>query len=420
MKRFHITIIFLIGMLILSACNSPAPAPTAAPTPAPTDQPIETPAPQPSQAQASPTAPGEKPVSNNGIELTIPAGLGSGANAEIVGEVPDSASGPGILPEPAYSKFALQGYPVTGSRLEPDVLVYPAQAYALVNASAADSIVKLNAIIAAPSAPLTDKAMPRVYHAEGVAMWSNMKAFAFPGVSGVRMLVATAEQVVVPVTQKSLYYRFYGLTTDGKYLIIVNLPVTAPFLQPDNSSAAPSDGVAFPGQSAQAPDFDAYYKKVADLLNAAETANTLSPSMSLMDAFVQSLKLNTAGIVLPTPQPTLTTQPTLTGQPGQTPTATPTINVSQLPARPSGLTYAYDCSSGDLQITLRWTDVANNEDGYRVYRDHVMLEELPVGASVYVDTVPRGAGSYLYSVVAFNFIGESYPVTILAKTPYCQ
>ena len=137
-----------------------------------------------------------------------------------------------------------------------------------------------------------------------------------------------------------------------------------------------------------------------------------------MDTLVQSLKLNSPGIVLPTPQPTPTTQPTLAEQITQT--ATPTVNVSQLPVPPSGLTYSYDCSSGDLQITLTWDDVANNEDGYRVYRDHVLVQELPTGTSIYVDTVPRGTGEYAYSVVAFNFAGESYPVRIVANTPHCQ
>jgi len=38
-------------------------------------------------------------------------------------------------------------------------------------------------------------------------------------------------------------------------------------------------------------------------------------------------------------------------------------------ASPGNLKYAYDCTSGAVQVSLSWVDKANNEDGYRVYRD---------------------------------------------------
>ena len=409
MKRNLLISFFSVLVVTLFALSACAPAATPAPTQAPADQPTETPAPQPPQVQASPTAPGGKLVSNNGVEFTVPVGLGADTASSIVPEVLAPEPVPGG--NPAYLQFKLQGYPLPGTQyLYAQVQVYDAKAYAADFAVGSLNSKALKALLAAPDMQLTWDVMPPSY----LLMASNMKLVSSADVRGVRMLSVHGNGSLL-VTNDDLSYQFHGLTTDGKFYVIVDLPVTAPFLQAHFDAPVPAGGVAVPQDGTGIP---AYMAQVSKLLNEAETAGALSPSITLMDTLVQSLKLNSAGIVLPTPQPTPTTQPTLAEQ--LTQTATPTVNVSQLPVPPSGLTYSYDCSSGDLQITLTWDDVANNEDGYRVYRDHVLVQELPAGTTIYVDTVPRGTGEYAYSVVAFNFAGESYPVRIVANTPHCQ
>ena len=62
-----------------------------------------------------------------------------------------------------------------------------------------------------------------------------------------------------------------------------------------------------------------YLAQVSKLLNDAEPAGNLSPSLTLMDELVQSLKVNSAEILLPAPLPTvipdLPALPTLTTAP---------------------------------------------------------------------------------------------------------
>lgn len=86
-------------------------------------------------------------------------------------------------------------------------------------------------------------------------------------------------------------------------------------------------------------------------------------------------------------------------------------------ARPGNFRYAYDCTTGQVKITLAWVDVPD-EDGYRVYRDGKQLEELPANATAYEDIAP-GSGKYLYTVAAYNAAGEN-AANVTAVTENCK
>jgi len=75
------------------------------------------------------------------------------------------------------------------------------------------------------------------------------------------------------------------------------------------------------------------------------------------------------------------------------------------PPRPIELSYKSSCEAGAGRIRLSWIDVANNEDGYRIYRNSRLLVELPANTDTVLDAVP-GVGKYSYTVVAFNVSGE--------------
>lgn len=87
-------------------------------------------------------------------------------------------------------------------------------------------------------------------------------------------------------------------------------------------------------------------------------------------------------------------------------------------AAPGDLRYSYDCSSGSVNITLNWIDKADNEAGYRIFRDGAKLADLPAGSTSYNDIAPA-SGSYQYTVAAFNAGGESAS-KVQAETSNCQ
>lgn len=94
---------------------------------------------------------------------------------------------------------------------------------------------------------------------------------------------------------------------------------------------------------------------------------------------------------------------------------------------PSGV----QASDGEFeeQIELFWQDNSNAEDGYRIYRDDVLIGETADNFTTYIDTSPHQGETHLYSVAAYDSVippqmGESERVsdsgytTILAPVSF--
>jgi len=90
------------------------------------------------------------------------------------------------------------------------------------------------------------------------------------------------------------------------------------------------------------------------------------------------------------------------------PTSTPTTVPQQSPpAAPTNLTAnTTTCSASDYAVTIQWNDKANNESGYRVYRDGAVVATLGAGATSYVDR-PSYSGPHTYKVEAYNGAGSA-------------
>jgi hypothetical protein len=100
----------------------------------------------------------------------------------------------------------------------------------------------------------------------------------------------------------------------------------------------------------------------------------------------------------------------ITGNAQTIPEVTPPSSTPEgVPAEPGSLFYSYACPSlTEATITLTWEDVANDESGYRVYRNGAMIAELPANSPTYTDDTSRDSGSvFSYGVEAFNSIGAS-------------
>lgn len=92
-----------------------------------------------------------------------------------------------------------------------------------------------------------------------------------------------------------------------------------------------------------------------------------------------------------------------------------TIAVSGEPAAPSGLSYdRIGCNT----IKIMWQDNANNEDGYRVYRNGSVIVTLGPNATWFYDANASTA-EYTYGVAAFNASGTSAIVSITVPQTIC-
>ncbi len=264
-------------LLALLACNLGSPAAT-----------------QPSAAStASVTAsqPGI-PVTATPIRLVIPDGLATGASAETIDVVTDQTGAPWDI-APAHLQLTFEGYALGASFHVPQLFVYPAPEYAAMNPAAAESLKRLQAVLANPSGTYDQDTLPRVpFINAGQVFAAQQKVVHFSGGSAVRFITQYAQDVS-PINNSGLFYHFEGLSDDGKYTIIAVLPVNLPFLAPDNNpaSAVPAGGIPFPSASASGTVFQDYYKQVAQRIDSA-SADQFTPALATLDALIESLTLD--------------------------------------------------------------------------------------------------------------------------------
>jgi len=109
---------------------------------------------------------------------------------------------------------------------------------------------------------------------------------------------------------------------------------------------------------------------------------------------------------------------TITGNTQDIPEVTPLPSTpSGVPARPGKLTAVASCNTTSTTNVLTWTDNANNENGYYVFRNGSQIADLPANSTTYTDTVNISPGTQItYSVQAYNEMGVSAQLTI---TSFC-
>lgn len=108
--------------------------------------------------------------------------------------------------------------------------------------------------------------------------------------------------------------------------------------------------------------------------------------------------------VVAAPPPPVVIIPTDTDTPPPPPPQTP-------PSAPANLSVTnHICASPTYSVTLGWFDQADNEQGYRVYRDNTLITTLGANANSYTDN-PPGSGPYTYKVESFNGVGSANATT---------
>ncbi len=75
----------------------------------------------------------------------------------------------------------------------------------------------------------------------------------------------------------------------------------------------------------------------------------------------------------------------------------------------------WTCDPKLYRVSLSWIDTADNESGYKVYRNGVLLATLPANSTSFVDEPPFG-GPYTYEVLAFNAGGASAKASVIVKS----
>jgi hypothetical protein len=151
-----------------------------------------------------------------------------------------------------------------------------------------------------PSAPVTNDSLPNVPYMGSAAQLygAQVKQLAFKNGNGVRMISAYA-QYPAPISQRSSFYHFEGLTQDGKYVVVVEMPVVLPVYADESNPG--ENGITYLQQdwSVMGP----YYQSVTDLLDNA-SPDGFNPLLSLLDGLVQSITVGEVSTSAESPCPT--------------------------------------------------------------------------------------------------------------------
>ncbi|MBN8655938.1 MAG: hypothetical protein J0M11_09395, partial [Anaerolineae bacterium] len=243
------------------------------------------------QAANNPTATSQPtgiPVTFQNVSFVIPEGLAIATSNQIVPAADESTGGPwGVSPE--YIEFVLVNYSPSDDFFPPVIRIYPAQEYAAVNPWAQSSIAKLQALLASPSMPLTNENLSTIPFNGAAAQQyaAQAKLIAFKNGNGVGMTSQYA-QFPGPILRDGSFYHYEGLTSDGKYMVAMMLPVTLP-LQANGENPS-ADGIIYPSDIGDVNALNAYFQGVTDLLNAA-SPDSFQPNLTQIEALIQSIQI---------------------------------------------------------------------------------------------------------------------------------
>jgi hypothetical protein len=302
MKRFFalLTAVLAAGFCLAACSNLVPSAPTVTPAPtvlpAPTLADLTAVAAPSATAEPSPTPPTSAlagtAVSFDRLSLVIPTGVAAAGSGTLVPE----ATGEDVAPwdvAPEHIQFQLDGYALEGKFYQPQIYVYPAQAYAQLQerGTAAQSLAQLRVVLA-QSAMVNIKELPSVpFFNVSQALAAQVKVIPFQNGRGVRMVTEYAMGRAI-INNHELIYHFEGLTSDEHYYVIVILPVTAPGLPEDGQpgGAVPPGGVPVPDFNDLNANWMAYFGDTRQMLQDLEPG-AYNPDLDQLDALIGSLTI---------------------------------------------------------------------------------------------------------------------------------
>ena len=270
-SRYTLFVLGAVLSLVLTACQSSAQATSTQPP-----QPTAT---QAVQATPVPVQPTQPPAGTaSGISLDYSA-VAQSVTEETVAAVSVSGGGPITGAGPEYRRLTLQGYPVSGSLLMPQIFVYPAGDLASTNETMGKMAADLQTLLQSQQAG--DKLPFLPLYNEAQMMHAQVQYLDFKSGKGVRFLTQYA-QAPVPVANDEVIYTFQGLTSDGKYYVAAVLPVTNPVLPASSSDPTQQANVR--------ADYQGYLSKLVAGLNQ-DAASSFTPDLSKLDALVSSIEV---------------------------------------------------------------------------------------------------------------------------------
>lgn len=256
--------------------------------------PTHTPTPPPT-APVLPTQPAPN-VTCSELSFFLDPALGSGVDCTTMPESSSSDIPMDIFIYPAHTGLTIQNYPLTGTQFDPVILVYPVFRFnELLPDVVPQRVADLEMLIAGGESGSPD--LPFLPPLPMIQTFISQNAILpFNGGQGVRF-ITDYHEAPHPITNRTVFYTFQGLTNDGARWVSVTLPISSPELP------ANDDGIDWFSEN-WLQNYNSYAGEVKDALDELPPGS-FSPSIDQLDELVQSITISPSGNTEAVPESTL-------------------------------------------------------------------------------------------------------------------
>ena len=214
---------------------------------------------------------------------------------ETVPAQPANPEDPSWVGAPEYRLLTLQGFPVTGDMVLPQIFVYPVAMMKSGNKNMAEVAVALQALLQNQQAGDQFPLLPLPV-SEKQTIDARVQYLDFQNGKGVRYLTQTGNGIV-PINNTEIVYTFQGLTDDGQYYIAALLPVTNPKLPTGQEL-----GEQLAAEIEKDPGYYLNYLSTTVTILEEQPANSFTPDLDKLDAMIRSLLVPPVESATPTPE----------------------------------------------------------------------------------------------------------------------
>jgi hypothetical protein len=223
-------------------------------------------------------------VTCNELSLYLDPALGSGYACELVPESSSSDIPMEVFIYPDHTEVTIRDYPLTRTQSPPRVVVYPVDRFSeLLPDTLPRRVSDLERLISSGS--LSNQELPFLPPLPmQQSFFSHLTMISFHGGKGVRF-ITDYNEAKHPISNRTVFYTFQGLTDDGKYWVAVTLPISSPILPENVSFPPPPDGKTI---EAWFQNYSSYISEMRDELEG-QSPESFSPTINILDRLVESI-----------------------------------------------------------------------------------------------------------------------------------
>jgi hypothetical protein len=225
-------------------------------------------------------------VTCNELSFYLDPALGSGYECETVPESSSSDIPMDIFVYPAHTELTIQNYPLTNTQFPPQVIIYPVKRFSeLLPDVVPRRISDLEMFISSGTWSSGDlpflPPLPMVQ-----TFFSHETVLSFNGGQGVRF-ITDYDESSLPISNRTIFYTFQGLTDDGMYWVAVTLPISSPILPEDADFHTLPEGYTI---ESWLQNYSSYVSNLNDALEAQAPASFF-PTINSLDNLVRSITI---------------------------------------------------------------------------------------------------------------------------------